>query len=248
MLTLAQLSDIHFILDPPNQERARQKIALDATLSQIKSMRRGIDAVLITGDLVNRCTAHQRCAYTVLQAKLADLALPVMVIGGNHDQPAHLAQAFAHPHRAPAPFDWQRDFKGFRWIGLDSSRGKLSATSLLFLKTALQKSPLPVIIGVHHPIIRTGVLPQDRQQLKNRGAFWGMVAAYRHKVRAILTGHAHYFIAQNWGNMARVIAPSPINILNIKKRNTIEHQPQNGGFVLHFFDHHGVKSQQILPI
>jgi 3',5'-cyclic AMP phosphodiesterase CpdA len=154
------------------------------------------DALLLLGDLTDDGDAS---AYARIAEAVQPLPGVVLAVPGNHDEPAGLEAALAasggdrvaeRVHRAATA-------AGCHLLALDTSEpgrasGVLSGACLAWLDEKLARAGgAPVVIGMHHSALRTGLDELDRMGLVGgREGFLEIVEAYAGSVVAV-AGHFH---------------------------------------------------------
>jgi 3',5'-cyclic AMP phosphodiesterase CpdA len=148
MKVIAQVSDIHL------GERIDEAPAIDPRanlvfiLEDIKA--RGIDEIIITGDICSRDTADE------LKSMLEAYGLKYRFVLGNHDE---IEDVGFYSFKA----------EGRTCLVLDSSRGSIDSPQLGWLeKELMQAEGGDVIIFIHHPILDCGSLMDKLYPLLNR--------------------------------------------------------------------------------
>jgi len=214
-MLICQLSDLH--VRRPGElayRRVDTESYVRRCVSDIASLDPRPDAVVITGDLVDRGSAEE---YAHARTLLAPLAMPVYTIPGNHDDRAALRRAFPDA----APTDDGADFVqyaasvgGVRLIALDTllpgeGGGRLCEARLAWLEEALESaSPAPVVILMHHPPFPTGIAYMDVVGLETAYPLEPIIRRYPN-VERILCGHVHRTIVRRYGGTLAVTCPSP---------------------------------------
>lgn len=241
-MLIAQLSDLH-VMAPGRLFRggidtaARLKLAIDDLLAQ----RRQPDAILLTGDLVDRGSAEE---YAALKTLLAPLAAPLLPIPGNHDARDTMRAAFAER----ALFDDDQflhfavDLGPVRIIGLDSLEpGKvevrLCAARLAWLDARLAEAPgRPTMIALHHPPCPTGIPHMEPINLLEPEGFAAIVRRHP-QVRRIVAGHVHRPIESRFAGVPCGVAPAtaPQLMLDLRKESQSNNREEPPGYVFHLF-------------
>lgn len=91
-MLIAHLSDLHVTLpDAPFARFANGAANLEAAIKHLNGLDRRPDLVVVTGDLVNDGTVAE---YTRLRALFEPLESPLLLLLGNHDEPAALRDVF----------------------------------------------------------------------------------------------------------------------------------------------------------
>ena len=172
MIRIVQLTDTHI---RPNGKLAYGRVDTAAALARAVEHINGlaeevgaIDAVFVTGDLVDMGTADE---YAMFRAITAPLAMPVYVLPGNHDKRDPMREAFADGAYLPAegPLDYVVDVGPLRVLALDSTvprkpYGELRTAQLAWLAAQLDTAAeRPVLVLLHHPPFDTGIEHMDVQ-------------------------------------------------------------------------------------
>lgn len=212
MARLLHLSDLHVVapgtlasgvLDTP----ALLGAAIDTIRSRLDALG-PLEAVLVTGDISHDGSAE---SYATARAELLRLALPLLVIPGNHDRRAPFRQTFADISAVPedGPANWVADVGGTRVIGLDTlvegqGGGRLAPETLGHLASALEDAAgRPVVVALHHPPLGTGIRFMDAIGLENPEELEGIVNGFDGSLR-IVAGHVH-------GVFHGMLGPHPVS-------------------------------------
>lgn len=214
-MLIAHMSDLHV---RPFGEAANRVVETnmmaERALRQIAALEPAPDAVVITGDLTD---CGRTSEYAELKRLLnRRLPCPVYVVPGNHDRRDNFRAALADlPGVTTDPefVQYAVDFGELHLIMLDSvvpgaGHGELCLRRLAFLDEALKAAAgRPVLIGLHHPPLLTGVAAMDSIPLLNPEAL--LTRAARHgRVLAILSGHHHRAIVGQHGNTTLLSVPA----------------------------------------
>lgn len=234
LFTLAQLSDLHL-----KKEDIAARKRLKDCLASVFAMQSHFDALLITGDAIDRSYPQ---GYTELHDWLSPLNKPYFFIKGNHDAWQNLLAVFNKHHYLPqnGKSNWLISHFPLAIIGLDSiiddeSAGEVSAETLDFLSDSLAAiaDDKDIIIALHHPPFNIGIGEQDAVRLKDNQAFFNIVQTDT-RIRLLLAGHAHCYVHSQWAGKTAVIAPSAQNSLDYQPRHyAVTQLPLSGGFLLH---------------
>lgn len=191
---------------------------LEACVAAVLRLTPAPDAVLITGDLVDRGTEAEYALLAELLAPLTDDGrLPVYLIPGNHDEREALRHSFpTHAYlRQWQPFaQYAIDTYPVRIVALDTlipgaGGGLLCAERLDWLDRTLAQAPAkPTIIIMHHPPFVTGIGHMDRVGLRGSDALEAVVACHP-QVERLLCGHLHRSIQARFGGTIASTCPSP---------------------------------------
>ncbi len=189
-MIIVQLSDLHLRADGryPRHDPAG---ALTSAIRVINRMQPRPDAVLFTGDLLDRSTRD----YAMLRSLLAPLAIPLLPLSGNHDDADAFRVAFAeHVAYAPDHLSFVHSCDDGRVIGLDSNGPKGSAMldegRLGWLEERLREDDRPVIVGMHHPPFKTGMPRYDDVPFPGADTLMRVLAPHAGRVR-LVAGHTH---------------------------------------------------------
>ena len=213
-MVITQISDMHLRDDGILlKQRVDTEAALDAAIDHINSWERAPDAVLATGDLVQKAVRQD---YGNFRRKLDRLKAPYYVITGNHDDRAMMRETFGDHGYLPQDGDFlQYVIEGFplRLIALDTliegeNNGEICAARRQWLADRLAEEPdRPTFIFMHHPPFLTGVDFLDKYKFKGGEALEDIVKQHS-QVVWIACGHLHRHIQAQWGGTIASIAPS----------------------------------------
>jgi 3',5'-cyclic AMP phosphodiesterase CpdA len=212
---IAQISDLHI--------KARGELSyrvvdtarhLRECIAHIKALKQQPDFVVATGDLTDFGRPEE---YALLREILGDLALPLYMIPGNHDERANLRAAFPEHNYLRQGGDFIQyaiEQWPLRIVALDTvipgeSGGTLCETRLGWLAATLRARPdVPTMILMHHPPFRTLIGHMDDIGLANAAALKNVLADHA-QVLAVLCGHLHRPIETVWNGILMATAPSP---------------------------------------
>lgn len=214
-MLIAQLTDLHV---RPVGKAANRVVETNTfaerALRAVAALEPLPDVVVITGDLTE-------CGLPAEYANLARmlrqyLAMPVLVIPGNHDRRGALRDGLAHlPGVTADPRFVQYAVEGHpvRLVMLDTlvpeaGHGELCAERLQFLDRTLAAAPeQPTIVAMHHPPFECGIAHMDRINLRNAAEFTGVIARNR-QVERIICGHVHRPVVTRLAHAIASIGPS----------------------------------------
>lgn len=214
-MLIAHITDLHIRPRGKPAYRVSETNALsERALDAIAALRPRPDLLVITGDLTDCGLAEE---YALLREMLARLAMPVLMVPGNHDRRAELVAGLQLDPRTvqEAGFvQFVADLPAMRLIGLDTlvpgqSAGGLCEARLAFLDKALEEANgKPVAIFMHHPPFTCGIAHMDSiRLLDGADAFAGIVARHPN-IERILCGHHHRPIVTRFAGTIAQIAPS----------------------------------------
>ena len=212
---IAQISDLHIGL--PDGDMDRQVGTADylaAAVKHLNELEPGPDLVVISGDLVDKREAGE---YQRLRGLLDPLAMPYLLMVGNHDHRARLRDAFSdhgYLNRGPGDFiQYCHEAGDLNLIVLDtlidgSAEGELCELRLAWLDEALrQHDPSRTMIFMHHPPFRTGIELMDGMGLRDAEAFLDILQRHAPVLR-VQCGHLHRPIQKLAAGTLIATAPS----------------------------------------
>ena len=204
---LVQFTDPHLFGTPSGELRGVNTYqSLLATLDHARRSHWPVDAVLVTGDLVQ----DDASGYPVFHQIFSSLQRPVYCIPGNHDDGAAMAQALADP---PFQIGGHADLGAWRIVLLDScipgsARGRLNEQSLDSLASALASAAgAHVLVCLHHHPVAMNSRWLDTVGLENARDFWRIIDGCD-AVRAVLWGHVHQSFEGKRGKVRLLATPS----------------------------------------
>jgi 3',5'-cyclic AMP phosphodiesterase CpdA len=212
-MLLAQISDLH--VRPAGE---RYKDAVDSNrmfadaVEHLNRLDPRPDLVLITGDLVDEGSDAE---YASLRTLLAGLALPYLMMPGNHDDRETLARSFPEHAYLPArgPKHYLIDRFPVRIIALDTTvpgdhHGEVDAAGLAWLEEALDRTrDAPAVVLMHHPPIACGIPYLDKYMCRRPERIAQVIGRFGH-VERVLCGHVHRPILQRWAGTLLCSCPS----------------------------------------
>lgn len=220
-MLIAQISDLHIKSDRRlAYNRVDTAAAAEATVAHINAMADRIDAVLVTGDVVDAGSAAE---YAEARKILDVLEMPYYVIPGNHDHAATMMSSFADHAYIDLKLDhlsYAIDTFPLRLIGLDTSMvgepfGTLPAERLLWLEEILTEKPdTPTLIFLHHPPFRMGIVHMDVQNLLNADEMFSVLQKHPH-VRHVAAGHIHRAAETVIHGIGCSTAPAPAHAVTL---------------------------------
>lgn len=209
---IAQLSDLH-VGAGDSGDPERDAVAALRRLTHVAGR---ADALLISGDLVEHGTPAE---YARVRELLADVAVPVLPLPGNHDDRAALRAAFpeleAYGASERGPLHYAVSHGGMRLVACDSSvsgqaYGALGEEQLQWLEDELARCPAaPTLVALHHPPIATGMPMLDEIALAaaDRRALGGVLGRHSH-VKGVVCGHTHFASVALLGRCPVTTCPS----------------------------------------
>ena len=189
-IRLVQFTDPHLYGSESETLRGVATLpALVRTLDLAQAREWPVDAVLVTGDLVQDDVG----GYKHFRRIFGNFKMPVLCIPGNHDEPAAL-----HRELRGKPFvtEGHVDLGNWRIVLLDSSlaqsaRGHLTKETLAALDSALSSADdRHTLVCLHHHPVAMSSRWLDQVGLDNATELFDVIDRHRN-VRALLWGHVH---------------------------------------------------------
>jgi len=187
---LLQFSDTHLFGDAAGRVRGIACLpALQAAAADAYRRAQRLDAVLLTGDLVQ----DDPDGYRWIRHVFGHSCVPVLCLPGNHDLLEHMRTALSG-----APFAIGATHHFGRWTIVmldscvaDSAAGELGPQQLHALRGTLREHRNQhVLLCLHHHPIRMRSAWLDRVGLRDADAFMELVRDHAN-VRGVLWGHVH---------------------------------------------------------
>lgn len=211
-MLIAQITDMHVkkqgeLLVPGLDCNA----ALAAALRRIEGLDTRPDLLVATGDLTADGKPEE---YEALRDLLSSLAMPCLLLPGNHDNRENLRAAFPDQPWEDGRFllyavdDWP-----VRIVALDSvvagkPHGEICADRCRWLDARLAEAPdKPTIVMLHHPPFVTGIAYMDAMGLIDPSGLAEVIARHKQVIR-VLCGHIHRPIQTMFAGTAASVAPA----------------------------------------
>lgn len=215
-MLIAQLSDPHLRLAVPPHGLVDTAALLRQCLAHVLAQETAPDLLLITGDLVD---SGQETEYALLQAMLAPLPMPALLLPGNHDERHAMRRVFTGPayaylHQHPDFLQYVYPWQDLRLVVLDTvvpghPHGELCTQRLDWLAARLDEDATPTVVVMHHPPFLTGLAEMDHDMGLQHGAAELEALIGRHpQVQAVWCGHLHRPIQTRFGGTVASTCPS----------------------------------------
>lgn len=213
-MKFAQLTDLHIC---PTDQLAYGKVDTSAYLARaierLNTLQPALDAVVISGDLVDHGTMDE---YEVLRPMLDKLNMPWWPIPGNHDSELFWSVFADRMPQASVNIGYVMEHLGIRFVMLDTrvndqSHGELNTQRIDWLKDVLPGA-MPAVLVMHHPPFDTGIAHMDRIGLKGRQRLHELLQA--NPPLAVLCGHIHRTIMTSLSGVPAIVAPSPAHAVS----------------------------------
>jgi Icc protein len=208
-LILAQLTDPHITIGPGDAGSAD---ALAAAVAAVSAFDPLPEAVLLTGDVTEHATAAE---YERAAELLAELAIPVHLLAGNHDDADGIRAHLGAPGAPGEPLQYSQPLGPIRLIACDTTvrgqdAGALGPERLAWLEAELERDrATPTLLAMHHPplLIGMGVLDEIALAEVDRLALRELIAA-NPQVKRIVAGHVHRGATGGIGGCPVFVCPS----------------------------------------
>ncbi len=223
-MLIAQLSDPH--VRPHGvlyQGVADSNAHFAAAIAQLASFDPRPDLVLLSGDLVDHGTAPE---YAAMRSLLRRLAIPLLVIPGNHDDREAFRDAFRdHAYLPPTgPMHYAVGTHGpVRIVALDVTlpglhHGAVDPDAARWLDETLAAEPTrPTVVMMHQPPFATGVPYLDLYACRDEGRLAAVLSRHR-QVERLVCGHVHRFMLLRFGDTLLCTAPSTTTAIALQLR------------------------------
>jgi 3',5'-cyclic AMP phosphodiesterase CpdA len=243
-MLIAHITDLH--IRPPGKPayRVSETNALsERALDAIARLNPRPDLLVITGDLTD-CGLPEE--YALLREMLGRLAMPVLMVPGNHDRRDNLVAGLTLDPRTVHDSGFVQfvaDIGPMRLIGLDTlvpgqSAGGLCEARLAFLDKALDGAQgKPVAIFMHHPPFACGIAHMDAIRLLDGADKFATIVARHPNIERILCGHHHRPIVTRFSGTIAQIAPSVTHqvTLDLTEAGAATFHMEPPAYLLHSF-------------
>lgn len=204
---ILHVSDTHFRAEPGTGPTG---VDADTQLERVLQnvLESGIrpDAIVLTGDLADdgEPAAYQRLRALVVPFANT-LATQLLMLPGNHDDRAAMREHLFGVLPSTTPIHASIAVRGLRIIGIDTTladwhHGLVEPAELEWLAGELaQPAPDGTILALHHPPVRTRILPLQVLELQEQDRLAEVVSGS--DVRMILGGHLHYPTASSFAGI-----------------------------------------------
>jgi 3',5'-cyclic-AMP phosphodiesterase len=245
-MLIVQITDPHFRGDGADPCHDPAQATLDA-FAMIAAMDRRPDAIVLTGDIIDRSASGYAHALSVLR----EAPLPLLPIPGNHDRREQFREAFAGwADFAPDHLSFTRQIGDAVLIALDSNlpggKGGVEAVRLRWLQDTLARATGPVILALHHPPFLTGAPHLDNDGFAGAAELGHLIASS--PVCRIITGHSHRGMQTVWAGIPASTCAAIGHGLSLSLTGERQHQPVcwPPAYELHMVKAGSVVSHQII--
>lgn len=223
-MLIAQLSDPHVrARGVLYQDVADSNAHFADAIASLHALDPRPDLVLLSGDLVDTGTAAE---YANLRALLDRLAIPSLVIPGNHDDREAFRAAFGDRGELPrsGPMHYAAGAHGaVRIVALDVTlpgrhHGAVDEAAAQWLDATLAQEPArPTVVVMHQPPFDTGVPYLDLYACHGGERLAAVVSRHR-QVERIVCGHVHRFMVLRFAGTLLCTAPSTTTAIALRLR------------------------------
>jgi Icc protein len=212
-MLIAQISDLHV---RPQGQRYRDVVDSNAQLSAVIEHLHGLDTrpdlVILSGDLVDEGRPEE---YAQAAQRLRRLAIPFLIVAGNHDDRSHLRSAFAQHSYLPSAgaLHYCFDEHPVRIVVLDTCQpgahhGEVDASGLAWLAQTLSANrDKPTLVVMHHPPFVSGIPYLDGYRLAASAPLADVLRRFDN-IEAVLCGHVHRTMVKRWAGTVVISCPS----------------------------------------
>jgi len=242
-MLLCQISDPHIVREGAlAYGKVDTPAFLERAVAHVRRQPRQPDAIVVTGDLVDRATPVE---YGFLWELLQPLDRPIFLLPGNHDDRATMQRCFpAQTHlRGEGGFvQYAVDDFALRLVVVDTivlrePHGELCAQRLDWLDRTLAASHRPTVVAQHHPPFVTGMTEMDKQGLLDPSGEEAVIGRYGH-VERVIAGHFHRPIQARFGGTLASVCPSTAQqlVMNLEPGAQIGITYEPPGYQMHLWD------------
>lgn len=244
MIQIAQISDIHLRENGQLVEGHIDTAAhLASCIARINRLPLPPQLVVASGDLVDTGSDAE---YLRLKSMLDGLAMPCVVMPGNHDSRDAMRRVFggtaALPVSTEGHLQYVVDLPGLRLVCLDTldagkESGWLCIDRLDWLHDTLSRDKTPSLIFLHHPPFDCGISGMDHIKLGNPQALADVLSEHYHVI-GLNCGHVHRTVFTRWACLPACICPSPAHQIHLDAQPgaPLAWTLEPGGFLLHMWD------------
>lgn len=222
-MLIAQISDVH--VRPVGQLYkgvVDSNRMLAEAIAHLNALDPLPDLVLISGDLVDEGDPAE---YAALRDILAALALPYLVIPGNHDGRETCRAAFADHAYLPrsGPMHYAIETHPVRIVAFDTTvpgghHGAADAAGLDWLRATLAADGArPTLLIMHHPPFVCGIPYLDKYRLMQPETLAAVIAGAGN-IERVLCGHVHRPMQARWAGTLVCACPSTTTQIALRLR------------------------------
>ncbi|MFW6108473.1 MAG: metallophosphoesterase family protein [bacterium] len=199
-------------VDPLAKDLVRSFRLLEAAVEDINRHVKP-DFAVVTGDLADR--PNDTASLRRVKAILDDLQCPWYPVVGNHDGARAWTRVFGARRRNYVFRD-----KGWRFIALDSSRGRFTVATRAWLRRVLDADQAtPTALLTHYPLVLPEAHKTAARRLYGAGRLvladaddvLGLLSRHGN-VKAVFAGHCHVPVTTREAGLAHHIAPALVTL------------------------------------
>jgi 3',5'-cyclic-AMP phosphodiesterase len=208
MTLIAHVSDTHLADDDAGRSAER----VERVVRYLRSLRRPVDAILVTGDIADHGRPAEYAAAKVLQR----VGVPLLQLPGNHDERSAFRQDLLGVPPDPGPVDQVARVGDLVFALCDSSipgrdDGWLAQETLAWLDAVLAEGA-PSFVCFHHPPVTIAHPYADRVRQFGEDRLAAVLARHPNVV-ALLCGHIHSATVSTFAGVPVLAAPGVASTL-----------------------------------
>lgn len=217
---VSQISDPH--IPGPGDDLFEASTPVENLRAALTHASRRSHAVVITGDCVARAGTENE--YRGFSDVIESAGVDVALCAGNHDESVRMQALYSLPSRG-GRLDYAFDVPEGRVVVLDSSRpgrgdGAIDPDQCDWLDSVLADG-VPSVLAMHHPCFPIGGPALDSVRLDDPSIRNLEAVISRHRVMAVVSGHAHMTISAPFAGTTAYICPSVAYEFAFKGRDLI---------------------------
>jgi 3',5'-cyclic-AMP phosphodiesterase len=223
-MLIAQISDLH--VRPAGRlyrDATDSNAQLSAAIRHLHDLDRRPDLVIVSGDLVDEGDPEE---YAEAAERLNQLAVPFLIVAGNHDDRDCLRQAFPdHTYLPPSgSLNYCIDDHPVRIVVLDtclpgSHHGEVDVQSLSWLERTLRSDrDKPTLVVLHHPPFASGIPYLDDYRFADSTPTAEVLRRFSN-IEAVLCGHVHRTMVKRWAGTVVISCPSTTTEIALQLRS-----------------------------
>lgn len=241
------LSDTHILAHDDYSRHPDGAATLRKVIGEINKYHSDAEICVITGDITHHGHTEQ---YEQAVAILGELAIPYILIPGNHDDRTAFKAAFPETPVDPNGFiNHAAPFGGVRFVMMDSivpgaHHGTLCENRLGWLRDELAAHKgTPTFLFMHHPPFEMGLPFMDTIRLDTDHELAEIVKA-NPQIKHMFFGHLHRPATGTWQGVPFLLAAStqrgePLDFLHEKEEELEDRNPLVPGYGIAFADSDG---------
>lgn len=241
------LSDLHILARNDMSRKPDAAATLRKVIAEVNALHGDAEICVITGDITHRGTPDQ---YEQAVDILSGLAIPYLIIPGNHDVREAFKDAFPTTAVDANGFvNFGQTFGGVRFVMMDSivpdhHHGMLCEQRLGWLRDELATHrDLPTFLFMHHPPMEMGLPFMDTIRLDTGDELAEIIRA-NPQIKHLFFGHLHRPATGTWKGVPFVLGNStqcgePLDFRHEKEEELEDRNPLGPGYGIAFADAEG---------